>query len=202
MGSEQRRTARLAASFPCELRWRDEVSSGRISDISMGGALVTEVDNVPPREALVSIYFELTDEEVTLKVELKSVVAHVQEGETSQVGLEFREPSRQLWPRLTPVLQSLRSDESDSHQTEDAPENSRVEMAEESSGLEECIGLAQSLVDITRERQLGDAHTTVQLCGLAENVLARFLHHYRQRVNRSGNLLATLGILAQGTVQH
>jgi hypothetical protein len=75
---------------------------------------VTEVDNIPPREALVSVYFELTDEEVTLNVELKSVVAHAIEGETSRVGLEFREPSRRLWPRLTPVLQFLCSDESDS----------------------------------------------------------------------------------------
>ena len=73
----------------------------------MGGALVTEVSTMPPGDALVSVAFEFTDEKVTFRVELSSVVAHAEEGETGRVGLEFREPSKRLWPMLAPVLQAL-----------------------------------------------------------------------------------------------
>jgi hypothetical protein len=44
---DNRRFNRLKAAIPCAVAWKEEISSAQVTNLSHGGALVTQADFMP-----------------------------------------------------------------------------------------------------------------------------------------------------------
>ena len=60
MNEERRKSERWEVSIPCTVTFMDEIIRGRIANISLGGAFITELATSPPPEkALVTVTFQV-----------------------------------------------------------------------------------------------------------------------------------------------
>jgi hypothetical protein len=112
-GSERRKFERWKTSIPCTLEWEGSSTSGHITNLSFGGALIKQVDALPAQGTTVVISFEINAEEVQLNGTLAARILRTvqqlsEEGEgMAWLGLYFEEPEEEVRSKLTPVFQAL-----------------------------------------------------------------------------------------------
>ncbi len=117
-GIERRKFQRWKTSIPCTLEWQGSSTSGRIADLSWGGALIKQADALPAKGASVVISFEINQKEVQLNGTLaarilRTVQQFSEEGEgVAWLGMYFEEPEEQVRAKLTPIFRALFPEES------------------------------------------------------------------------------------------
>ena len=112
---ERRRFKRWQASIPCTVLWDEFVVTGRISDISYGGAFITRVNAVPPNNARVTLKFQYAEGSLTVEGKVESRVIHsieqvLLDGVIGSFGVEFKEPLKTLYSKLVSVVEGLSED--------------------------------------------------------------------------------------------
>ena len=116
-GIERRKFERWETSIPCTLKWEGSSTTGLIADLSLGGALIKQVDSLPAKGASVVISFEINKKEVQLNGTLAARILRTVEQLSEEgkgmawLGVYFEEPQEQVRSKLTPVFQALASEE-------------------------------------------------------------------------------------------
>ncbi len=116
-GSERRKCECWETSIPCTLEWEGSSTSGRIANLSYGGALIKQVGALPAKGVPVVISFEIDKNEVqlngTLAARILRTVEQLSEEDKGMawLGVYFEESREQVRSILTPVFQALDSEE-------------------------------------------------------------------------------------------
>ncbi len=102
---DRRRFHRWEVSIPCTVEWEDTIIRGQIANLSYGGALITQVDVIPPEGARVLLTFQARVGGVRLKSKLVARVVYVnleamEELIIGSFGVEFEEPPGQVKAKL------------------------------------------------------------------------------------------------------
>ena len=85
------------------MEWAGHKFRGRISNISLGGAHITEVKVLPQEGDSVQIHFTMVEKSV--RVQLPSKVTHTRESMPSgSFGVTFEERPDEVYLKLRPVL--------------------------------------------------------------------------------------------------
>ncbi len=115
---ERRKFKRWETSIPCTLEWEGSSTTGRITDLSFGGALIKQVDALPAQGASVAISFEIDENEVQLNGNLAARILRTlhqlsEEGEgMAWLGVYCEDSEEEIRSKLTPVFQALFPDRS------------------------------------------------------------------------------------------
>jgi len=113
--SDRRIFPRWVTSMPCIVRWkdydRDYDIEGKISNLSFGGALITDISALPPENAPVELTFQ-TEEKVTLNSVVTVRVVHSQadiaeSGGIGWFGVAFEQSAEELRSQLAPILRNM-----------------------------------------------------------------------------------------------
>ncbi len=107
---ERRKSKRFEVSILCFVEWEEKVSRGHITDLSLGGALITQVDFAPPDDAWVQVEFEFDQQDL----ELTGVVSRVVYSRWEKMGdrylcsfgVEFEKIPPEVQSKLTSILHS------------------------------------------------------------------------------------------------
>ena len=70
MMEERREFERYQVPIPCTLYWHGHIIKGQISNLSLGGALITRLSAIPPEHAFVVLTFQAEEGQVQLRGEL------------------------------------------------------------------------------------------------------------------------------------
>jgi hypothetical protein len=89
--------------------WKDWIITGTITNVSLGGALITQANAVPPEGALVTLMFQGEQEDVVLRGRIMSKVIHtlwevIEEGEIGFLGVKFQESTEKVKEKLNSIL--------------------------------------------------------------------------------------------------
>ncbi|MDA2926382.1 PilZ domain-containing protein [Acidobacteria bacterium AH-259-G07] len=115
---DRRKFKRWEVSIPCTAQWKEWKITGKITNICLGGALITQVNAVPPEGALIIVAFEAKQEDVVLHARITSEVIHtiwevIEDGHAGSFGVKFEEPVEKVRQKLIPVFRTLISAEAD-----------------------------------------------------------------------------------------
>ena len=113
---ERRQFERYQVPIPCTLYWHGHVIKGQISNLSLGGALITRLSAIPPEHAFVVLTFQAEEGQVQLRGELTSRVVHTfsdsqEQGESGSIGVEFQDSLEKVSSQLLPVFRALDEEE-------------------------------------------------------------------------------------------
>jgi len=111
---DRRQFKRWEVSIPCTVRWGVWVVQGQIANLSFDGALIVQVNAVPPKDAVVLVTFQVTQEEVILKGKLISRIIHsaweIIEGmDVGSFGVKFEDPLESIKSKLDPLFRTFSS---------------------------------------------------------------------------------------------
>ncbi len=90
-----------------------ETTKGKITNISLGGALITELTAAPPPEkAFITVTFQVEKEEVEIKAAVDSSVVRnlfdIQGDEiVGSIGIQFQDHSREGQARLESIMRLI-----------------------------------------------------------------------------------------------
>jgi len=108
---DRRHFKRWEVSIPCTIRHKGEPIKGRITDISFGGALITELTTAPPPEkAVITVSFTVEQEEVEIKASVdSSVVRNLFDTDeiVGSIGVKFQDHSIEGQSRLGSVMRLI-----------------------------------------------------------------------------------------------
>lgn len=109
---DRRQFKRWEVSIPCTVTWYDWVIQGQIANLSFDGALIVQVNAVPPEDAVVLVTFQVTKEEVILKGKLISRIIHsaweIIEGmNVGSFGVKFEDPLESVKSKLDPLFRTF-----------------------------------------------------------------------------------------------
>ena len=110
MNKERRQYKRWEVSIPCTVTHRGETAKGKITNISLSGALITELTTAPPPEkAVTTVSFKVEKEEVKIKASVDSSVVRnlfdTQDDEiVGSIGIQFQDLSMTGESRLESVM--------------------------------------------------------------------------------------------------
>jgi len=109
---ERRRHKRHSVDLPCRIAWEDGQTSGRISNVSLGGALIVKAEAVPSRRAPVCITFEWEGQRIQLDAEVVFTVDHAKWGAEKELGaglfsVKFSASIDEVRKTLAPFLEGL-----------------------------------------------------------------------------------------------
>ena len=112
MMEERREFERYQIPIPCTLYWHGHIIKGQISNLSLGGALITRLSAIPPEHAFVVLTFQAEEGQVQLRGELTSRVVHTltesqEPGESGSIGVQFQDPIEKVSSQLIPVFRAL-----------------------------------------------------------------------------------------------
>ena len=112
MDKDRRQFKRWKVSIPCTITHKGEPTKGKITNISLGGALITELTTAPPPEkAFLTVSFKVEKEEVEIKASVDSSVVRnlfTQDDETvSSIGVKFQDLSMTGESRLESVMRLI-----------------------------------------------------------------------------------------------
>ena len=113
MNEEKRQTERWEVSIPCTVTYMGEATKGRITNISLSGALITELTTAPPPEkAFITVTFQVEKEEVEIKASVDSRIVRnqfdTQDDETvGSIGIQFQDLSMTGESRLESVMRLI-----------------------------------------------------------------------------------------------
>lgn len=113
---ERRQYRRWRVSMPCSVKWEGGLTRGQIANISFGGALISEVNTLPPEGAEVALTFEAEEGEVQLEGKLSTRVVHtitelIEHGGAGAFGVQFEGPIEEIRSKLVPIFSVLTSKE-------------------------------------------------------------------------------------------
>ncbi|MDA2937158.1 PilZ domain-containing protein, partial [Acidobacteria bacterium AH-259-A15] len=113
---ERRGFKRWTVSIPCTVEWKDRRMTGKITNISLGGALITQVKAFPPEGASITIIIQAQQEDVVLKGRIMSNVIHtiwedIEDVGIGSFGVKFGESPQKVREKLIPVIRALISRE-------------------------------------------------------------------------------------------
>ncbi len=96
---------RWETCLPCTVEWGDTTVRGRLANLSLGGALITRMNPVPPEGTPVFLTFQPDGGEFRLKGKLVSRVVHVsleamEDLNFGSFGVEFEEPPEEVKVQL------------------------------------------------------------------------------------------------------
>ncbi len=115
---ERRRFKRWETSIPCAVEWEGSSTTGRIANLSFGGALIKQVDITPPKGTRATIRFEVQKHKIKLNGNLvakilRTVREFKEEGKGMVwLGVQFEGPEEEIKSKLNPVFQTLFPDQS------------------------------------------------------------------------------------------
>ncbi len=113
MDKERRQFKRWEVSIPCTITHKGEPTKGKITNISLGGALITELTTAPPPEkAFLTVSFKVEKEEVEIKASVDSRVARnlfdTQDDEiVGSIGIQFQDLSMTGESRLESIMRLI-----------------------------------------------------------------------------------------------
>ena len=111
--TERRRFERWETSIPCAVEWEGSSTTGRIANLSFGGALIKQVEVTPPKGTRATIRFEVQEQEIKLSGSLvakilRTVEEFKEEGKGMVwLGVQFEGPEEEIKSKLTPVFKTL-----------------------------------------------------------------------------------------------
>jgi c-di-GMP-binding flagellar brake protein YcgR len=113
-GENRRRFQRYEVDMPCTVSWKERPLQARLANLSYGGARVTEVVAIPPKDSLVSIAFDFDEEHFEIQALLTSRVVYrdtqsMDEGAAGYFGVEFVDPPEEIRSKLSPIFESTES---------------------------------------------------------------------------------------------
>ncbi len=110
MNKEGRQFKRWEVSIPCTVTHKGETIRGRIANISLSGAFITELTTAPPPEkAFITVNFQVEEEEVEIKASVDSSVVRnlfdIQDDEiVGSIGVKFQDHSIEGQSRLKSIM--------------------------------------------------------------------------------------------------
>ncbi len=116
-GTERRRFERWETSIPCAVEWEGSSTTGRIANLSFGGALIKQVEVTPPKGTRATIRFEVQKQEIKLTGSLvakilRTVEEFKEEGKGMVwLGVQFEGSEEEIKSKLIPVFQTLFPDQ-------------------------------------------------------------------------------------------
>ncbi len=113
---ENRHFKRWPTSIPCTVLWEDQVITGKLENISFGGALIASPNAIPPIYGSVILAFNYKAQ-VVLTAQVESQVIHrsaeaLEIGGIGNFGVKFQEPLERIRRKLSPLLKKLRGNTS------------------------------------------------------------------------------------------
>jgi len=105
---DRRKFQRWPVSIPCTVESKDEKIIGKICNISLGGALITQANGAPPEGALVTVTFQAEGGQIQLEGRIRSKVIHtrwevIEEGGIGSFGVKFEESPEKVRKKLMPA---------------------------------------------------------------------------------------------------
>ena len=97
--SDRRRAERLKTSVRCTVNWGPRQLSGRIENLSLRGALITQVNTSPPPEgAVVVVRFQFKKDHLEIVSSVNSIVVRsmseiVRDGIVGSFAIQFEDQS-------------------------------------------------------------------------------------------------------------
>ena len=109
--SNKRKSERFPVEIPCVVEWDDRLIEGKINDLSVGGAFITQANIVPPNNSFVVVTLGGEDAKMNLKGTVGSRVAHgfweiASEDQIGSFGVEFQDPDPAIQSELTKFIQT------------------------------------------------------------------------------------------------
>ena len=92
---DDRQFERIEISIPCRISCRDQMITGRITNLSHGGAFITGATEVPAEGSLIVLTLQ-DDHGISLKARVNSKVIHsfweiTEDTQIASFGVEFQE---------------------------------------------------------------------------------------------------------------
>ena len=113
VNKERRQFERYAVSIPCTVTHMGETTKGKITNISLGGAFITEMTILPPSEkASITVSFSVEKDGVEIKASVDSrIVLRPSEISSSgiwgSIGVQFQDNSREAQSELQSVMRFI-----------------------------------------------------------------------------------------------
>ncbi len=113
MNKERRQFERWEVSIPCTVTHMGETTKGKITDISLSGAFITELTTAPPPEkAFIIVTFQVEKEEVEIKASVDSRIVRnqfdIQEDEiVGSIGIQFKGHSTEAQSQLRSTMRLI-----------------------------------------------------------------------------------------------
>jgi len=120
LGNQERRQLyRWKVSIPCTLEQGDTITRGQIANLSLGGALITQMDAVPLEGVPFIVRFQVEKESVELEGKLIHTinlsfrgpwilqVSAMEDGQVGSFGVEFQGSPEEIRSKLSPVFRAL-----------------------------------------------------------------------------------------------
>ncbi len=113
MNEERRKNERWEVFIPCTVSHMGKTTWGRITNISLGGAFITELTTAPPPEkALITVTFQVEKEEVEIKASVDSSLVRnlfdIQDDEiVGSIGIQFQDHSIEGQSRLKSIMRLI-----------------------------------------------------------------------------------------------
>ncbi len=114
---ERRRFERWETSIPCAVEWEGSSTTGRIANLSFGGALIKQVEVTPPKGTRATIRFEVQKQKIKLSGSLEAKILRTVEEFKEEgkgmvwLGVRFEGPEEEIKSKLTPVFKTLFPDQ-------------------------------------------------------------------------------------------
>jgi len=117
MNKEKRQTERYEVSIPCTITHMGETIKGKITDISLGGAFITELATTPPEKAFITVTFQvvkiaLTQRNVEINASVDSSVVRnffdIQDDDiVGSIGAKFQDHSIEVQSQLKSIMRVI-----------------------------------------------------------------------------------------------
>lgn len=102
---DSRQFQRFGASIPCAVTWQDEVIRGEVTNLSHGGALITQANHIPAERTQVIVVFQAGQEEIRFKARVREALKKDQL--PSSFGIEFTETEQKVQSKLIRLVDAL-----------------------------------------------------------------------------------------------
>ncbi len=113
MNKENRQFKRWEVSIPCTVTHMGETIRGRVANISLGGAFITELTTAPPPEkAFITVTFQVEKENVEINSSVDSIVVRnlfdIRDDEiVGSIGVTFQDQSKTGQSRLVAIMRLI-----------------------------------------------------------------------------------------------
>ncbi len=113
MEKEKRQFKRWEVSIPCTVTHIGETIRGRVANISLSGAFITELTTAPPPEkAFITVTFQVEQEEVEINSSVDSIVVRnlfdIRDDEiVGSIGVTFQDQSKTGQSRLVAIMRLI-----------------------------------------------------------------------------------------------
>ncbi len=112
---KRRQFERYEVSLPCSVTHMGETTTGTVTNISLGGAFITELLTLPPPEkAAITVGFHMEKDGVEIKASVDSSVVHQpselsSNGSWGSIGVQFQDESKEGQSRLKSIMRLILS---------------------------------------------------------------------------------------------